>query len=192
MRNLLHALKMFVWLTLVTGVIYPLFITLVAQATMQHKANGSILYEGEKAVGSELIAQKFEDPRYFWGRPSAVDYSAMPSGASNLGPTSSVLKKIVEARKEVLSRYQEEPIKSYPSELLFASASGIDPHISPEAAYFQIERIVKARNIDPQKINLKGLIDHATRPRFIGFIGTPCVNVLLLNQALDAAGREGS
>lgn len=185
MRNLLQALKMFIWLTLVTGAVYPLFITLIAQTTMRHKATGSILYEEGKAIGSELIAQKFEDPRYFWGRPSAVGYSAMPSGASNLGPTSRVLKEIVEARKKVLASMHEEPIENYPSELLFASASGIDPHISPEAAYFQINRIIKARNWDPKKIDLKGLVERSTHRRHMGFIGTPCVNVLLLNQALD-------
>lgn len=185
MKNILSALKMLLWLTLVTGLVYPLFITFIAQTTMKQKADGNIIYEKGKAVGAELIAQKFEDKRYFWPRPSAINYTPMPSGGSNLAPTSKLLKDTVEGRKKVLAESMSNPTDTIPSELLFASASGIDPHISPEAAYFQIDRIIKARNIDPKKVDLKKLINDMTTTRHFGFLGRPCINVLLLNRALD-------
>ncbi len=169
---------MYLWLLLVTGVAYPLFITLIAQGIMRDRADGGIIVRDGKPIGASLIAQKFESDKYFWPRPSSVDYNPLPSGGSNLGPTSSDLKKSVEERQ---SRFATK--RAIPSELLFASGSGLDPHISPKAAYFQVERIVKARGIDPKTV--AKLIEDHTEGRLLGFIGEPCVNVLLLNRALD-------
>lgn len=185
MRIFTRALKLFLLLTLLTGGVYPLFVTFIAQITMKETVDGKILYKDGKPFGAELIGQKFEANRYFWGRPSAVGYNTMPSGASNLSPTSKVLKGTVEERKNKLARIRGDSSSEFPSELVFASASGIDPHISPQTAYYQIPRIMKERSLDPKKIDLKDLIDQATIPRTLGFLGKPCVNVLLLNRSLD-------
>ena len=134
-------LRMFMWMLFLTGIAYPLCVTLISYVAMRHKAQGSLLTFEGRVIGSSLIAQKFESSQYFWPRPSAIDYQPLPSGGSNLGPTSRELKKEVEMRR---SRYTS---KQVPSELLFASASGIDPHISPEAAYFQSSRVANARHI---------------------------------------------
>lgn len=171
---------MFVWMTLLAGLAYPLLITGMAQLTMKTKADGDMMYSKGKIVGSKWIAQKFESDKYFWPRPSSIDYNPLPSGGSNLGPTSSALKKAVEERKEKISRGKKVDI---PSELLFASGSGLDPHISLSTAYFQIDRIIKARGLDRQ--SLENLIKDMTIKRSMGFIGEPCVNVLELNIALD-------
>jgi K+-transporting ATPase ATPase C chain len=181
---------MFLWLTLLTGVIYPLFITLVAQLTMSKQANGSFLVDEGKIVGTPLIAQKFTSERYFWPRPSAIDYRPLPSGGSNLGPTSSILKQVVEERRQILSKAHPEQADSIPSELLFASASGLDPHISPAAAYFQVDRVLKARNLEQQRDRVIKLIDEMTEHRFLYIIGRPCVNVFLLNRALDGMEKN--
>lgn len=170
--DLMKSVKMFLWMLLVTGIFYPLFITGIGQWLMPEKANGSLL--GKK--GSRLIAQKFTSERYFWPRPSSIDYNPLPSGGSNLGPISPVLKKVVEERRALYSN------KEVPSELLFASASGLDPHISPETASFQIERVAKARGKKKEEIQV--LVEQRIeRP----FWGPPCINVLLLNVALDEA-----
>ncbi len=176
---------MFLWLTVLTGVIYPLFITFIAQLTMSKQANGSFLVEEGKIIGTPLIAQKFMSERYFWPRPSAIDYRPLPSGGSNLGPTSSILKQVVEERRQILSKAHPEQADSIPSELLFASASGLDPHISPAAAYFQVDRVIKARNLGEQKDRVIQLISEMTEQRFLYIFGRPCVNVFLLNRSLD-------
>lgn len=185
MKNILNALKMLLCLTLLTGVIYPLFITLVAQLTMKKQANGSFLVENGKKVGTPLIAQKFISERYFWPRPSAIDYNPLPSGGSNQGPTSRALKQAVEERRQVMLKTHPEQAHEIPSELLFASASGLDPHISPAAAYYQLDRVIKARNLEKQKERVIRLIDEMTEQRYFNLIGRPCVNVFLLNRALD-------
>lgn len=190
MKNILSALKMFLCLTLLTGVIYPLLITLVAQVTMAKQANGSFLVENGKRVGIPLIAQKFTSERYFWPRPSAIDYNPLPSGGSNLGPTSRILKNEVEERREFLSKAHPEHAHEIPSELLFASASGIDPHISPAAAYFQIDRVSKARNLEKERV--MRLIDEMTEQRYLNVLGKPCVNVFLLNRALDGLSSSAT
>ncbi len=181
------ALRLFLWMILLTGVIYPLIITGIAQLFFYERANGDFLISQDKIVGAKLIAQKFTDNKYFWPRPSSVDYNPLPSGGSNLGPTSAALKKAVGERKEVIAKAAGNSNSAIPSELLYASGSGLDPHISPKAAYFQIDRIIKARSLDPQKgkKDLTELIDKNTEKRLLDIIGKPCVNVLLLNQALD-------
>jgi K+-transporting ATPase ATPase C chain len=172
-----QGLRLFLWMVLLTGVAYPLIITLVAQLIMHDKAQGGILVDKERTVGARLIAQKFEDAKYFWPRPSAVDYNPLPSGGSNYGPTSAALKHLVDERRSRFSK------KDVPTELLYASGSGLDPHLSPEAVYFQVERVAKARGLDPKA--LEPLIQKQIKGRSFGFLGEPCINVLLLNRALD-------
>lgn len=171
------ALRIFVFMTVLTGLFYPLFITGIAQLTMKKLANGSLIKNGEKIVGSALIAQNLTEDRYFWPRPSAIDYDPIkPSGGSNLGPTSQKLKEAVEERKKKFG-------ENAPPELLYASGSGLDPHIGLEAAYFQIPRVSKARSIDEDQ--LKNFIDELSEGNQLSLLGMRYVNVLLLNQALD-------
>jgi potassium-transporting ATPase KdpC subunit len=187
MKNLSSCLKMFLWLTLVTGVFYPLLITVIAQISMHDKARGSFVTVNGKIVGSSLIAQKFASEKYFWARPSACDYNPLPSGASNLGPTSGDLKKLVDTRlKRIIEAHGSADIKEVPSALLYASGSGLDPHITKGAAHFQIKRIATARGLSAKK--LEALIEKMVEKRGCGFIGEECVNVLLLNIALDKNG----
>jgi K+-transporting ATPase ATPase C chain len=157
---------------LLTGIAYPLAVTGVAQAVFRDKANGSLV-KGDRGevVGSELIGQKFSTPVYFWPRPSAVDWDAAGSGGSNLGPSSKKLHDRVAAAGEA------------PMEMVTTSASGLDPHISPHAALWQVPRVAGARGIDPQRV--RTLLDSMSEGRDLGFLGEPRVNVLLLNLALD-------
>lgn len=181
MNQFKTAVKIFLFMTALTGVIYPLFITLAAQFTMPNLSNGSLIKKGDQIVGSLLIAQKTTGERYFWPRPSAIDYDPIkPSGGSNLGPTSQKLKETVEQRKKKAG-------DEAPSELLYASGSGLDPHISLEAAYFQRPRVAKARSI--QESELKETIDSIAEGKQLGFLGSRYVNVLRLNQALDDRKR---
>ncbi len=176
MNQLITAFKVFLCMTILTGLLYPLVITVVAQFTMPYLADGSLIKNGKQTIGSALIAQKTTGDNYFWPRPSAIDYDPMkPSGGSNLGPTSKKLKAQVSKRAQKLG--QEAP-----HDLLYASASGLDPHISLDAAYFQMPRIAKARSISESE--LKNMIDiHSEKMMFIS--GPRFVNVLLLNQVLD-------
>lgn len=181
MNQFKTAIRIFLFMTVLTGVIYPLFITLVAQLTMPNLSNGSLVQKANQPIGSLLIAQKTTDERYFWPRPSAIDYDPIkPSGGSNLGPTSQKLKDAVEQRKHKIGN-------EAPSELLYASGSGLDPHISLKAAYFQMSRVAKARAI--QESELKKTIDSIAEGKQLGFLGPRYVNVLLLNQALDDRKR---
>lgn len=187
MTQTMKNLKLFLWLTFLTGIIYPLTITLIAQLTMSQKANGNFITIDGKIIGADRIAQKFEDPKYFWPRPSATNYSAMPSGASNLGPTSAKLKQQIEERKARLAKTNpSKDEQSIPVELLFASGSGLDPDISVGAAEYQMPRIIEARKwpaeankaiMDIINANLKGRSYPLFSPRY--------VNVLRLNIALD-------
>jgi K+-transporting ATPase ATPase C chain len=180
-RQILTGFKVLLVMTFLTGGLYPLAITAIGQGIFFEKANGSLLKEKDQVVGSSLLAQKFVQEKYFWPRPSATEYSALPSGGSNLSQISKALKETVEQRKIALK--SESP----PSDLLFASASGLDPHISPAAAYFQIERIQKARNWDEnQKQRLSQLVKEHIEKRQWGFLGEKRVNVLELNRALDS------
>ncbi|MCE5318688.1 MAG: potassium-transporting ATPase subunit KdpC [Parachlamydia sp.] len=184
------ACRLFLWMVLLTGIAYPLLITGIAYIAFKHQSEGDFINVDGKPVGARLIAQKFESEKYFWPRPSSIDYNPLPSGGSNLGPTSVALKKTVEERKSALTK--AHPGNEIPSELLFASGSGLDPHISPQTAYYQVDRIVKARGLDPQKGKeaLEKLILSHTEGRHLAFLGNPCVNVLMLNLALDTLNKD--
>lgn len=188
MKKVWINVRMFLWMTFLTGIIYPLLITVIAQLTMKHKADGDFIFIKEKTIGATLIAQKFESDKYFWGRPSSIDYNPLPSGGSNLGPTSIVLKEIVEHRREKILKAHQVDKDKIPPELLFASGSGLDPHIKISTAYFQIERIAKSREVESK--NIKNLIDRMIIKPSLGFLGEACVNVLMLNQALDELLRQ--
>jgi len=183
MNKIWNNVRMFLWMTLLTGIIYPLLITAIAQLTMKQKADGDFLSSKDKVVGATLIAQKFESDKYFWARPSSIDYNPLPSGGSNLGPTSAALKKAVEERQEKIIKAHNVAKDKIPAELLFASGSGLDPHINVATAYFQIERVAKSRGIESKGI--KSLVDKMIIKRGFGFLGEACVNVLMLNKALD-------
>jgi len=181
------ALKLLLVMTVLTGVIYPFFMTGVAQLVFPAKANGSLIIKDKKIAGSELIGQKFDSSIYFWSRPSAIEYNPVPSGASNLGPTSDKLKKqVTERRKLFAISNLIADSSSIPKEMIFASASGLDPHISPEAAILQLDRIVKYRGFNfTQKRGIENLIDSLTEsPQFYLF-GEKRINVFLLNLSLD-------
>ena len=192
MKTFLIALKLIVLMTILLGIVYPLFITGITQAIFPHRSNGSLLMMNGKVIGSALIGQKFESERYFWPRPSAIDYNPLPSGGSNLGPTSADLEKQIIQRRSVLhtaNGMSEGAI--IPLDLLFASASGLDPHISPQAARFQVNHIVRARGFDRNGENeLYKLIDKHIEPRVLQLLGEPRINVLKLNLALDSLGAK--
>jgi K+-transporting ATPase ATPase C chain len=186
-KQLLITIKYFVAITIVTGLIYPLFISAVSMIVFPGKASGSLIEKDGKVLGSELIGQKFESDKYFWSRPSAVDYNPAPSGGSNLGPTSAALKKFYDdKRKNFILKNSVVDTTSIPNEMFFASASGVDPHISPVSAILQVERVSKARNFDQSKKDkLYLLVDSLTEKPQFGFLGNAVVNVLLLNLELD-------
>jgi potassium-transporting ATPase KdpC subunit len=188
MKNALIALKLLLVMTLITGIAYPLLITGIARLCLADKASGSMIVLDGKTVGSQLIAQKFRGDAYFWPRPSAVDYSPLPSGASNFGPTNNALKQVVDERRaKLLGASGLDPATAVPLDLLFASGSGLDPHISPEAARFQVDRVMRGRKLDAEQRNaIIRLIDLHTEGRDIGILGEPRVNVLLLNIGLDS------
>jgi K+-transporting ATPase ATPase C chain len=178
------SLVMLLALTVVTGIVYPVLITVIAQVAFSRQANGSILQQGEKAVGSEWIGQSFSKPEYFWGRLSAtspVSYNAASSGGSNFGPLNPEFKKAAEAQIAMLQKYGSA--KAVPVDLVTASGSGLDPHISIAAAEYQMERVAKARNMSEDSI--RGLVQQFTEERQFGILGEPRVNVLMLNMALD-------
>lgn len=179
------AFRYLLTITLLTGVLYPLAVTGMAKALMREKAEGSLVFKDSALSGSRLIGQKFESPRYFWSRPSAVDYNPQPSGGSNLGPTSADLLAKFKERRDALKKLATgEP----PQDLLFASGSGLDPHISPEAARFQLARVAESRGFDAeQKGQLESLVQKSVENRQFGILGDPRVNVLQLNIALDQA-----
>jgi potassium-transporting ATPase KdpC subunit len=187
MKNIIIALKIFIVLTLITGIIYPLVITGFAQIIFPIKANGSLLIKDNKIIGSELIGQRFTKPEFFWGRPSAIGNNPMPSGGSNLNPVGNTFKEQFLARVDTIRKYHGNiDINSIPKDLLFASASGVDAHISPEAAYFQFERIAKARNFNKeQKEQLMNLINISIEHQDFFILGEKRVNILKLNLRLD-------
>ena len=176
MKTVFQSIRIVLLLTLLTGVIYPLAVTLMANLAFTRQANGSLIKSGDRVVGSSLLAQKCDEPDYFWPRPSGADYATVASGATNKGPTSADLANAIEARRKLLG-------ESAPADLLTASGSGLDPHISPESAFFQIARIAKARNLNVEQ--LSKLVSEFIEPPQLGFLGEPRVNVLALNLALD-------
>jgi len=175
-------------MTILTGIIYPVFLTGIAQVAFSHKANGSFLIVNGKLVGSKLIGQKFDSSAYFWSRPSAIDYNPIPSGASNFGPTSIRLQKQVIERRRVFAERNSLPNNTLiPGEMLFASASGLDPHTSPEAVLLQVNRIARARNFNQlQEQKLYKIIDQYTEKRQFRLFGEERINILQLNTELDA------
>jgi len=191
-KTFIVALKLFILMTVLVGVVYPLVITGITQAIFPRKANGSLVYMNDRVVGSDLIGQKFESQRYFWPRPSAIDYNPLPSGGSNLGPTSADLEKQISQRRSMqLEANGMSEGAIIPLDLLFTSASGLDPHISPLAARFQVNRIARARGFDANGENeLYKLIDKHIEPRALQLMGEPRVNVLKLNLALDSLGAK--
>jgi len=187
MKTIIISLKIFLFFTVLTGIIYPLLITGIAKIAFPHKANGSLIMEGNKTIGSELIGQQFDSTSYFIGRPSATSYNPLPSGGSNYGLTNDKLKNLVEERrKHFIAFNQLDSATEVPSEMLFASASGLDPHISPKAALLQMERIAKVRGFDTeQKLQLQKLVGELTEAPQFRFLGEERINVLLLNRKTD-------
>lgn len=186
MRPLLKpSLLMLLALTLITGVAYPLLVTGLAQLFFSKEAHGSLLYQDGKLIGSELLGQPFDDPKYFWSRPSATApfaYNAAASSGSNLGPTNAALLAAVAARVQALR--QADPNNNQPIsvDLVTASGSGLDPHISPAAAFYQVARVARARNLDEAFV--RQLVEKNIEGRQFGFLGEPRVNVLRLNLVL--------
>ncbi|HEY5123103.1 MAG TPA: potassium-transporting ATPase subunit KdpC [Ignavibacteria bacterium] len=187
MKTIITALKLLLFMTLLTGIIYPLFIYLIAKTVFPQKSEGSFVKVNEKIIGSELFGQKFTANKYFQSRPSAVDYQPMPSGGSNLAPTSQTLKNTVDSLRKAYIIFNELPENTdVPPDAVFASGSGIDPHISPVNALLQSDRVSKERNFDiNKKKQLIELINKLTEKPQFGFLGEPRINVLNLNLELD-------
>ncbi len=200
LREIRPAIVILVALTLITGLVYPLAMTGIASVVFPRQAEGSLIERDGKIVGSALIGQEFKSDKYFHGRPSATTapdpadttktvaapYNAASSGGSNLGPSNKALIDRVQADLDTLGK--ENPAAAVPADLVTTSGSGLDPDISPEAAYFQVPRVAKARNLAENR--LRQLVSDHIEDRFLGILGEPRVNVLLLNLALErlAAG----
>jgi len=187
MKTLLISLKIFLFFTILTGVIYPVFVTGIVRLTFPAKANGSLILKHNKIIGSELIGQHFDSLIYFTSRPSAISYNPLPSGGSNFSLTNGKLKLSVDSLKRHFIAFNHlDSISVIPPEMVFASASGLDPHISPEAAYLQIERIALSRKLSAeQKTDLRKYVSSSVRHPQFGLLGDECVNVLLMNLELD-------
>jgi len=185
LRQLYTATVMLIAFTLLTGVVYPLFVTFAAQRLFPKQAEGSLIRVGDRIVGSELIGQQFTLPKYFWGRLSAtgpVPYNASASSGSNFGPLHPALKAAAEARLAAL-KSEDTELQDAPVDLVTASASGLDPHISPAAAEFQVARVAAIRKMSEEDV--RALVREHTEARQFGLLGEPRVSVLPLNLALD-------
>ncbi len=185
-RQFKTALILLALLTLLTGMLYPLVVTGIAQIVFPSQANGSLVARDGQIIGSELIGQQFDDPMYFWGRLSATGpfpYNAAASSGSNLGPTNPALMDTVQARIDALKAADPGNNLPIPVDLVTASGSGLDPHISVAAAYYQVPRVARLRGMS--EADVIALVDQYTEGRQFGFLGEPRVNVLLLNLALD-------
>ena len=181
------AIVVLVLLSAITGLAYPALVTVVAQGVFPTQANGSLIVRNGKVMGSRLIGQPFDDPKYFWGRPSATGpfpYNGAASSGSNLGPTNLDLTTAVVQRVETLRAADPGNTASVPVDLVTASGSGLDPHISPAGALYQIGRVARARNVD--QASVRRLVEQHTEGRPLGLLGEPRINVLALNLALDA------
>ncbi len=190
LSQLRPAIVSFLVLTVITGLFYPLAVTAVAQVVFPVQANGSLIVKNGQAVGSSLIGQPFDDPKYFWGRLSATSpfpYNAAASSGSNLGPTNKALTDEVQARIDALHQADPGNTAAIPVDLVTSSGSGLDPDISPAAAEYQVNRVAQARGMDP--VQVQALVTQNTQGRTFGILGEPRVNVLELNLALDAAQR---
>lgn len=186
LSHLRPALGALVFFTLVTGVLYPFVITLTAQLLFPTQANGSLIVQDGNVVGSVLIGQAFDAPEYFWSRPSATApfaYNAAASSGSNLGPTNPALRAAIKTRVENLRAADPDNTVPIPIDLVTASASGLDPHISVAAAEYQVARVARARSLNETRV--RALVTQFTEPRAFGILGEPRVNVLMLNRALD-------
>jgi K+-transporting ATPase ATPase C chain len=180
------ALVILALMTIITGIVYPLAITGIAQIVFPTQANGSMIVQGDHLVGSSLIGQSFDRPEYFWGRPSATGpypYNAAASSGSNLGPTNPALAEAVQARIDALRAADPGNTQPIPVDLVTASGSGLDPHISKAAAMYQLPRVARERGLPEEQV--LELVNEHTQGRQLGFLGEPRVNVLLLNLALD-------
>jgi potassium-transporting ATPase KdpC subunit len=180
------AFFMLLILTVITGVVYPLVVTGIAQVAFPHQANGSIIIVNGKAIGSEIIGQQFDEPKYFWGRPSATSpepYNAAASSGSNYGPLNPAVTDMVQARIAALKAADPDNTLPIPVDLVTASGSGLDPHISVASALYQVHRVATARGLS--EADVESLVEKYTESRQFGFLGEPRVNVLMLNLALD-------
>ncbi len=192
-QQLRPAFIVFLLLTGLTGIVYPLIVTGIAQWVFPQKANGSLMTRGKGAVGSELIGQSFDDPKYFWGRLSATPdfpYNSSSSSGSNLGPSNPALGEAVQARVDALRKADPGNESPIPIDLVTSSGSGLDPHITPAAALYQVPRVARVRGLAEEQV--RRLVDQFTEPRQWGFLGEPRVNVLKLNMALDSAAQRSS
>ncbi|WP_017461266.1 potassium-transporting ATPase subunit KdpC [Dyella ginsengisoli] len=191
MFKLLRAsLLMLLVMTVITGVLYPLAVTGVAHVAFPHQADGSLIVRDGHVVGSRLIGQPFDDPRYFWGRPSATSpqpYNGASSSGSNLGPTNPALADAVRQRIAALRAADPGNMQPVPVDLVTASGSGLDPEISPAAAQYQLARVARVRHLDVAQV--RQLVAAHTQGRWLGLFGEPRVNVLALNLALDATSH---
>jgi len=186
------ALSLLLLLTVITGVLYPLAATGLAQLVFPRQANGSLIVKDGKPVGSVLIGQSFTDPKYFWGRPSATSPqpdNGINSGGSNLGPTNPAVTDAVKQRIAALRAADPGNMAPVPVDLVTASGSGLDPEISPAAAQYQLARVAKARGLGTAQV--QALVNEYSRGRQLGVLGEPRVNVLQLNMALDTAKTHG-
>ncbi len=191
MRNTIRtSILMLAVMTGITGLVYPLGVTLLSRVLFHDKAEGSIARVDGRAVGSSLIGQSFTNPRYFWGRPSATSpaYNAAASTGSNLGPSNPALGDSIRARIERFRRLDPENARPVPVDLVTSSGSGLDPHISPAAALYQVPRVARLRGLDEEVV--RGLTRSFVEPRTFGLLGEPRVNVLRLNLALDALAES--
>ena len=192
-KLLRQSLTLLLLMTAITGVLYPLAVTGVAQLIFPRQANGSLIVKGGKPLGSALIGQSFTDPKYFWGRPSATApnaYNGSASSGSNLGPTNPALTDAVKQRIAALRAADPGNTAPVPVDLVTASGSGLDPEISPAAAQYQLARVAKARGLSTAQV--QALVNEYTSGRQLGVFGEPRVNVLQLNLALDAARSTSS
>ena len=191
--HLRPVLIVFLLLTVVTGVVYPLLVTGIAQLAFPEKANGSLIRSEGGYAGSELVGQPFDDPKYFWGRLSATPdfpYNAASSSGSNLGPSNPALAEAVKTRVAALQKADPGNTLPLPIDLVTSSGSGLDPHLSPAAAFYQVPRVARARGLSEDRV--RRLVGRFIEPRQWGFLGEPRVNVLKLNLSLDRLREKGA
>lgn len=193
LKQLVSSVRMLGVLTLLTGVLYPLIVTAVAHLLAPHAAKGSLIREGERVVGSELLGQSFTRPGYLWGRPSATQPfpgNSLAGGGSNLGPTNVALREAVKDRVARLRAADPDNTAAIPPDLVMASASGLDPHITPAAAEYQIARVARERGLTVEEV--RSIVAHHTEGRWLGLLGQPRVHVLRANMELDRVARAAS
>lgn len=187
-KQIIISLKLLLIMTFLTGVIYPVFVTVVSNLIFPFRSQGSLIIAGDKVIGSELLGQNFSDDKYFQPRPSQIGYNPLPSGASNYGPTSKTLQDSINQRRTAyIQNNQLSPDTKIPEDALFSSGSGVDPHISLENVKLQFVRVTKTRNFDEdKKAKLWGLINILNENPQFGILGEERINVLLLNLTLDS------